>query len=80
MSEAPGEIPALPLRSRKGDVEVFVHSRDRGILALDRKKRSFWLPEQLHREGIRVPATTRNWNTVCKVAALGQSSKVMAGN
>ena len=69
MSETPGETPALPLRSRKGDVEVFeIVGTEAFSLSIEENGR-FGFPNNFIEKEFGVPATTRNWNTVCKVAA-----------
>ena len=77
MSEPPGETPALPLRSRKGDVEVFeIVGTEAFSLSIEKNGR-FGFPNSFIEKEFGVPATTRNWNTVCKVAAL---ARVGVGN
>ncbi len=71
MSAAPARTPALPLRSPKGDVEVFeIVGTEAFSLSIEKKGR-FGFPNNFIETKFGVPSTTRNWNAVRKVASLG---------
>ncbi len=71
LSEAPARTPSLPLRSPNGDVEVFeIVGTEAFSLSIEKKGR-FGFPNNFIEKEFGIPSTTRNWNTVRKVAALG---------
>ena len=69
----PGSRPELPLISAKEGIEVFL-VKDLEAFSLSREvKGRYGFPNNFIEKELSVPATTRNWNTVCKVAALASS-------
>jgi len=65
----PRSRPALPLKSAKEGIEVFlVKSLEAFSLSREVKGR-YGFPNNFVEKELGVPATTRNWNTVCKIAA-----------
>jgi uncharacterized protein (DUF1697 family) len=70
LSVEPGKKLVLPMVSPKNDVEIF------GLNMLDfycisrQQNGSFGFPNLFIEKEFRVPATTRNWNTICKISKL----------
>jgi uncharacterized protein (DUF1697 family) len=66
----PRSRPELPLISAKEGIEVFL-VKNLEAFGLSREvKGRYGFPNNFIEKELGVPATTRNWNTVCKVAAL----------
>jgi uncharacterized protein (DUF1697 family) len=63
----PHPKPKLPLISSKKDVEVFeIINREACSLSLEKNGR-FGFPNLFIEKEFDLPATTRNWTTVCKI-------------
>lgn len=71
LAEAPRRWPALPLASEKDGLEV-LSRRGLDLLLLSRRLRSgrFGFPNNFVEQTLGVAATSRNWNTVRRVAQL----------
>ncbi len=71
LAEAPRRWPALPLASEKDGLEV-LSRRGLDLLLLSRRLRSgrFGFPNNFVEQTLGVAATSRNWNTVRRVAPL----------
>jgi uncharacterized protein (DUF1697 family) len=64
----PNRKPKLPLSSAKKDVEV-LEIRNLDVFSISRKQNGrFGFPNLLVEKELAVPATTRAWATVCKMA------------
>ena len=60
--------PKLPLHSPKKDVEVFhIHKTTAFCLSRSMDGKVWGFPNAFIEKEFKMPATTRNWNTVCKV-------------
>ena len=60
----------LPFMSPAGDVEVFkIEGQTIFSLALPAKEGRYGFPNIFIEKLLKVPATTRNWNTVCKMVS-----------
>lgn len=69
LKEAPRETLSLPLYSPKRDLELFrLVGRD-ALLLSHRIGGSFGFPNNFLEEELGIVATTRNWNTVCKMVS-----------
>ena len=69
----PRSKPELPLISAKEGIEVFL-VRNLEAFSLSREvKGRYGFPNNFIEKELGVPATTRNWNTVGKIAALASS-------
>lgn len=65
----PGREPVLPLRSAREGLEAF-HFWRRAVFVLSRNVNGrFRFPNNFIDKELGVPATTRNWTTVCKIIA-----------
>ncbi|TAK58164.1 MAG: DUF1697 domain-containing protein [Bacteroidetes bacterium] len=68
VSLAPGNIPKLPMVSPKGDVEIVgVHKNTFFCLSHPLPNGTRGFPNAFIEKEFKIPATTRNWNTVNKV-------------
>jgi uncharacterized protein (DUF1697 family) len=72
MAESPAQKPKLPVFSKKEDVEVFQISHHNACCISHKKNGSFGFPNLIIEKEFNVTATTRNWNTVCKITALAE--------
>lgn len=70
LAAAPTEKPALPVLAPKEGLEVVGLSGLDVFLVSRRIKGRFGFPNNLVEKVLRVPATTRNWSTVTKIASL----------
>ncbi len=69
LKREPRETRQLPIYSPKRDLELFrLEGRDAFLLS-HRIGGSFGFPNNFLEEELGVVATTRNWNTVCKMAS-----------
>lgn len=70
VSRMPLEPFALPLVSPHKDVEVFsIEGADIFSIALPAKDGRYGFPNSFIEKRLKVPATSRNWTTVCKLIA-----------
>ena len=76
LAAEPGSKPKLPLQSLTENLEVLA-IRDRAAFILcHRKKNGFFaFPNNFFEKKFGVQATTRNWTTVSKIAALPKSEE-----
>ena len=72
MDRVPGKVPKLPVRLEKECVEIAgIHAADMLILSWRTPRGMFGFPNACV-EALGVTATTRNWNTVTRVAAFAR--------
>ena len=72
LASEPVKHPLLPLLSKKEALEIF-KVVDREVFVLSRRKensRMYGFPSGVVESEFGVPATTRNWSTIRKIAAL----------
>jgi uncharacterized protein (DUF1697 family) len=72
LAQTPKQEPPLPLRLEKQALEVIAR-RDREVYVVSRRipgRQMYGFPNQFVEKAHGVAATTRNWSTVAKVAAL----------
>lgn len=70
LSAEPDKKFVLPIVSPKNDVEIFaVHKLDFYCIS-KLLNGSYGFPNLFIEKEFRVPATTRNWNTICKISNL----------
>ncbi len=69
----PRSKPELPLRSPKEGIEVFLVKNLEAFSLSREVKGRYGFPNNFIEKELGVPATTRNWNTVGKIAALASS-------
>jgi uncharacterized protein (DUF1697 family) len=72
LARRPKQVPALPLRFEKEGLEL-VAASGREVYVVSRRKPGspmYGFPNQFVERTLGVPATSRNWNTVVKVARL----------
>ncbi len=76
LAAEPGGKPKLPLQSMTESLEVLgIRDRAAFILCHRKKNGSFAFPNNFFEKEFGVPATTRNWTTVRKIAALPKSEQ-----
>jgi uncharacterized protein (DUF1697 family) len=72
MDQVPANVPKLPMRLEKECVEITgIHGADMLILSWRTPRGMFGFPNACV-EAMGVTATTRNWNTVTRVAAFAR--------
>lgn len=69
LQREPARRPALPLSSPKGDMELFHLERRVAYVLSHRIAGRFGFPNNFVEEMLGVVATTRNWNTVCRMVS-----------
>jgi hypothetical protein len=69
LKEAPGKPPRLPLYSPKHDLELFRLEGREAFLLSHRIAGRFGFPNNFLEDALGAVATTRNWNTVCKMVS-----------
>ena len=76
LSKPPRRAPALPLISTKEAVEAIAMT-DREVFIVSRRKKNgfFGFPNAFVEQALGVSATSRNWSTVKKIAALGAKTR-----
>ena len=62
-----GDLPALPLRSSRGDVEVLQFSGGEALSTCQKRGNTAGSPNLLLEKVLGAPATTRSWNTVVRL-------------
>jgi len=71
LTQRPRIKPRLPLVSHKEALEVIAVSGKAAFIVSRRKANGFFgIPNNFVEKGLGVPATSRNWTTVAKIAAL----------
>jgi uncharacterized protein (DUF1697 family) len=70
LSVKPDKKFVLPMVSQKNDVEIFA-VKNLDFYCISRQQSGgFGFPNIFIEKEFRVPATTRNWNTICKISNL----------
>jgi uncharacterized protein (DUF1697 family) len=71
LSQAPQHEPRLPIVAPRDGLEIIgLAERDLFVVSRRRKNGSFGFPNAFVEKALGVSATTRNWTTVTKIAAL----------
>jgi len=69
LAGTPTRTPRLPLRDDKEGLEVFATSSNDAFIVSRRKRNGFYgFPNAFIEKAFGVSATTRNWNTVIRIA------------
>jgi uncharacterized protein (DUF1697 family) len=70
LSVKPEKKIVLPMVSTKNDVEIFAVNELDFFCISKLQNGSYGFPNLFIEKEFRVPATTRNWNTICKISNL----------
>jgi uncharacterized protein (DUF1697 family) len=70
LSAKPDKKFVLPMVSPKNDVEIFAANNLDFFCISRQQKGGFGFPNIFIEKEFRIPATTRNWNTICKISNL----------
>jgi uncharacterized protein (DUF1697 family) len=71
LSNEPKTLPRLPLINEKERLELLlVHKKDAFLLSSEVKNGRYGFPNNFIEDELGVSATSRNWNTVCKLLTL----------
>jgi len=70
ISAEPEKEIRFPMVSPKNDVEVFGRNNLDFYCISKQQNGSFGFPNLFIEKEFRIPATTRNWNTICKISKL----------
>jgi uncharacterized protein (DUF1697 family) len=74
LSREPVVMPALPLISVPEALEVVrIDGREAFIVSRRKKSGFFGFPNNFIEQQLRIPATTRNWSTVTRIAGIGRA-------
>jgi uncharacterized protein (DUF1697 family) len=70
LSAEPDKAYELPMISTKNDVEIFAVNKLDFFCISKLQNGSYGFPNLFVEKEFRIPATTRNWNTICKISNL----------